>query len=68
MTQDQLCVVRCDPWGIASSQNDDAQEEGWPARDRAENLLGESAKMNLAQQFEQSVAAEEGANSLQVGA
>jgi len=68
MTQDQLCGVRCDPWGIASSQNDDAQEEGCPARDRADNLLGESAKMNLAQQFEQSVAAEEGANSLQVGA
>ena len=33
---------------------------------RSEGLLGENAKVNLQQQFEQSVAADKGAFSLQV--
>ncbi|CAL5219647.1 g1527 [Coccomyxa viridis] len=39
--------------------------EGWSMRSRRNEMLGDSAKMNLQQQFEQSVAADRGGSTLQ---
>ena len=44
------------------------QMEGWSARSRRDEMLGDSAKMNLQRQFEQSVAADRGGSTLQVSA
>ena len=42
------------------------QTEGWSARSRSDEVLGGNAKMNLQQQFERSVVAEECSSTPQV--
>ena len=62
------CLTR--RWHVSvarhASWKDSMQAEGWSMRSRRNEMLGDSAKMNLQQQFEQSVAADRGGSTLQV--